>query len=132
MAVKINNRNFERALEKKGQYRSGGHIQQYRGGKKPFYPREIELDATFRKQGGKQRNSGLSKEVIDKRRREKLCFEYGLPGHIASSHRQKKDWPGRKQVSTMGRSGYHGPTKQFNVTYRNMTIPELEERGIHT
>ena len=27
MAVKINNRNFERALEKKGQYRSGGYIQ---------------------------------------------------------------------------------------------------------
>ena len=90
MAVKINNRNFERALERKGQYRSGSHIQQNRGGKKPFYPREIELDTTFRKPR-KPRNGGLSKEVIEKRRREKLCFECGLPGHLASSHRQKKE-----------------------------------------
>ena len=90
MAVKINNRNFERALERKGQYRSGGYIQQNRKGKKPFYLREIELDITFRKPG-KPRNGGLSKEVIEKRRREKLYFEYGLPGYIASSYRQKKE-----------------------------------------
>ena len=91
-------------------------IQQNRGGKKPLYLREIELDITFRKPG-KPRNGGLSKEVIEKRRREKLCFEYGLPGYIASSYRQKKEWSKRKQVSTIGRSSYQGPTRQFNATY---------------
>jgi len=40
----------------------------------------MELDATNK--GKKQ----LSKEEMDKRRKNKLCFECGLPGHMASSH----------------------------------------------
>ena len=94
IAVKIDNRNFERALEHKGNYRSETHIHHNREEKKPHYPREMEITnyTMSRKQGnkGKPRNSGLSKEVMNNRREKKLCYKCGLPGHIASSHRQKK------------------------------------------
>jgi hypothetical protein len=43
----------------------------------------IELDAAYRK-------PQLSKEKRDKRRQKGLYYEYGLLGHQAASHKQKK------------------------------------------
>ena len=43
--------------------------------------------------------------MISQRREKGLCFEYGLPGHQAASHRKnrvKKPWKGkRKQASVI-------------------------------
>lgn len=96
MAVKVDNRMFERRLEKKGQYRP----ESKKRNKGNYWPQPMELDAaTIKKK--------LPKEVMEKRRRDKLCFECGLPGHIASSHKKKngKFGRGRRQVALLGRSG---------------------------
>ncbi len=78
MAVKINNRIFEHSLEKRGQY-----SQEYKC-KKPYnkYHLPMELDATVKTK------RYVLKEEMQKRHDKKLYFEYGLPGHMASSHRK--------------------------------------------
>jgi hypothetical protein len=136
-SVRIGNRIHEFKREQRS---FGGGNHQQKGGYRPRHekPREnrwsdpMELDATFRKGRGKPRQGGPSKEVMDKRRKEKLCFECGLPGHMASSHRQKKPWSKERQANAMGRGGYNGPVKECNASYRQMTVEQLEEYHIHT
>ena len=81
LAIKIDNRYYERQLECKGQYNPGF-------GKKaknqPYYPRKMELDTTFKKK------LQASKEEIIWRQEKGLCFEYSLPGHQAASHHKKQ------------------------------------------
>lgn len=94
-AIKIDNRLYERSLERKGHYST-----KYKQNKpQQGYSSRMEIDAT-------QHKRQPSKEVMDKRRRDKLCFECGLPGHMASSHNKgpRKPWSGqKKQVNaTMG------------------------------
>jgi hypothetical protein len=98
MAVKIDNRAYERSLEKRGTY---SHSYKKEHPKKNKYHSPMELDATTK---GKK---PLSKEEMDKRRKNKLCFECGLPGHMASSHRKNgAPWKQKKQLNATGRGGY--------------------------
>ena len=88
LAVKIDNRMYERSLEKKGQY-SQEHKR-----KQPYnkYHSPIQVDAIVKVK------RHVSKEEMQKRRDKKLYFEYGLPGHIASSHRKNGTiWKPRKK-----------------------------------
>jgi hypothetical protein len=114
----IDNRAYERILEKQGYYTSDVGKKQHR--QKNHWPRPMELDATS--QGRRQ----PSKEVMDKRRRDKLCFECGLPGHIASSHNKgpSKPWSGKKkQLNVTGRGGYHD-TREICATHsKNQWAP---------
>lgn len=62
--------------------------QESNNSKKPFYSREMKLDATFRKQNKKKpRNVRLFKEVMNKQRKKKLCFKCSLPNHMANFYR---------------------------------------------
>lgn len=91
MAIRIDNRMYERTLERKGYYepkKSKAYSQP-----KSRWPEPMELDAT-------RVGNRPSKEEMDKRRKEGLCFECGKTGHQAKSHRKnqgKKPWKGRTQ-----------------------------------
>jgi hypothetical protein len=71
MAIKIDNRYYERAIERKGLY--AGH--QNRSERKSYGSDLMELDAA------QKFKPKPSKEVISQRREKGLCFECGLPGH---------------------------------------------------
>jgi len=79
LAVDIDNRHYERSLERRGSHKPppDNRKKSYQNKHDP-----MELDATTRKP--------LSKEVREKRRKENLCFECGLPGHQASAHKKSK------------------------------------------
>jgi hypothetical protein len=98
MAVKIDNRLYERTLEKKGAY-SNDYKKEKKHGR--HYHSPMELDATF-----KHKRKTLSKDELEKRRKNKLCFECGLPGHMASSHRKGGAPWKKKQLHATGRGGY--------------------------
>lgn len=116
-AIKIDNRNYERQMEKRGHYAAGDHKRKGNN-QKSYWPQPMELDATFSKKKP-------SKEEMDRRRDKKLCFECGLPGHMASSHRKgnKKPWKGKgRQLNATNRGG----PRQLNATARGPTI-EVKE-----
>jgi hypothetical protein len=110
MAIKIDNRLFERGLERRGHY-SGG---QGRKPQKSHWPQPMELDAAYRK-------PQISKDEMDRRRKGKLCFECGKEGHMANFHRKgkaNKPWKKRRQLNATGRTGYNGPPRQLCVIDR--------------
>ena len=72
MAIKIDNRHFERNLERRGQYSLGDHKR--KGNRKGQWPQPMDLDATF----GRLELSSSEKE---RHAKERLCFTYGKPGH---------------------------------------------------
>ena len=98
LAIKIDNRAYERQLEKRGQY-SAGYSKKSKG-KNSYWPQPMELDAA------QKIRPKPSEEEMARRREKKLCFECGLPGHMASSHKKgkgKKPWEGRrKQLNATG------------------------------
>jgi hypothetical protein len=79
-AIRIDNRFYKRSLEQRGHYRQGNRQREPKN--KPRWLEPIEVDAT-RKQGPKL----LAKE-LERRRKNKLCFEYGKEGHMSSFYRQ--------------------------------------------
>jgi hypothetical protein len=84
-AIKIDNRQHERKLEKKGEYRT--HHKPSTNTKSNYYgPQPMELDATRFK--GK-----LSQRDRDYRMKNKLCLYCGKPGHRANECRAKADGP---------------------------------------
>lgn len=120
MAVKIDNRIFERNMEKRGQYASGDHKKRHH--QKGHWPQPMELDATYRK-------PELSKDEKDRRYKNKLCFACGRPGHQSRNCKQPtrpKANCGRKQLNAtlQGRGGYN-KAMQLNATQR-MDLSELE------
>jgi reverse transcriptase-like protein/uncharacterized protein DUF4939/aspartyl protease len=116
LAVKIDNRLYERTLEKKGQYsnRLTGHHS--KGTAKYHSP--MELDATIKRKTP-------CKEVMDERRKKGLCFECGLPGHRASSHKNKKGHGKPRQVNATGRGGYNA-NKKKQICALQRTHPKLD------
>jgi hypothetical protein len=96
MANMIDIRHYERAQERKGHYAPGP-----RRNRPNHQPRAVsyqnahdpmDLDATQKAQPkwkGKSKAKKLSKEEKDRRYKEKLCFECGLPGHQAAVHRKQ-------------------------------------------
>jgi hypothetical protein len=117
IAVKIDNRYYERKMEKReiDAWRRGhGRLRgQHRANEKrervsdPYGPRPMELDAT---------HTALSNEERERRRKEKLCFRCGKPGHMSKDCRknpgkgkqqEKKQMRATKELSaTIGRNGY--------------------------
>jgi len=79
MAIKIDNRHYERAIEKKGLYT--GHRNR---SERKYRSDLIELDIA------QKFKPKPSKEVISQRREKGLCFEYRLPGHQAASYRKNR------------------------------------------
>jgi hypothetical protein len=108
LAIKIDDRMYERKLEKKGQYHNTQHKKpNSQPQQKAYWPQPMELDATRWKREP-------SKEERDRRRKNKLCYECGLPGHQAAAHR-------KKQAQQQGRTPWRKPKwdtsrKQLNAT----------------
>jgi DNA-directed RNA polymerase subunit M/transcription elongation factor TFIIS len=75
-AIRIDNRLYERTIEKKGHY---SLRYSHKGKQKQRHPDAIEIDAI--KQGLR-----LSKEELDRHRQKKLCFKCRKEGHRASSY----------------------------------------------
>jgi hypothetical protein len=97
-AIKIDNRAYERKLEKKGSY--SHHMRPA----KNRHNDPMDLDATQRrelkavqKQTYKGQSGKLSATDKKYRRENRLCFQCGKPGHIASFHHGK----GTKQLKAM-------------------------------
>jgi len=83
-AIRIDNRQHERKLEKKGEYRTHTKNEPRTNTKSTYYgPMPMELDATRYK--GK-----LSLKDREYRMRNKLCLYCGKPGHQAKDCRAKK------------------------------------------
>jgi hypothetical protein len=103
LAQKIDNRHYERQLEKKG----GGNLNWNRKGKRGnYWPQPMELDATFKPSGrpGKPRDPKKEQQL-----KERLCFNCDKPGHIARDCRQPKKNQGRK---------YQPKGRQLNATWK--------------
>lgn len=120
-AIRIDNRNYERQLERKGHY-----IPNNNKPNRSRWPEPMELDAVQRtrkpfKKNGPPRKT-LSKDEAQRRKERGLCYECGLPGHMASSHRQDKPWKGKRQANVVER-------REFCVAYRiqNLTSERMEE-----
>ena len=112
----------------------------FRGRAGYYGPQPMELDAVQRKPQHQPQRKQLPKEVMDKRRNEGLCFECGLPGHRADSHRKRKTggWKGKQKgvsaairvqtdptklafESVMVQSKYEKPEKRYIRTIAAMT-----------
>ena len=131
-AIKIDNRAYERRLEKKGSY---SHHQRP---SKNRYGDPMELDATSRRELAAtfRPKPKLSKEKMNERREKGLCYECGLPGHQAASHRKGKQqgnhkpWKGKPRQLN---GTTHGAVRQLAATRRvELTEADLEARGIHS
>lgn len=83
LAIKIDNRNYERNLEKKGQYIPRNH-QKTRGSQ---WHQPMEIDAT---QKGNSRNNKPRSTQKERQFKERLCFNCDKPGHIARNCKQPK------------------------------------------
>lgn len=121
-AISIDNRFYERALEKKGQPSRGFVSSNQRQTREIRTYDPMELDATDRRQ--------LSPEEFQKRRENRLCFECGKPGHTAQMHRSgrareagrvprpgrrdgfRQEYPARQLHATNRNSGYHRMDRQ--------------------
>lgn len=106
MAVKIDNRIYERKLERGGQYASGSHKKNPR---QPRWPQPMDLDATFPK-----KRQGLSKQEKEKRQKGRLCYNCGKPGHMA------RDCKGSKHLSA---TCTEKPRPRHNGKTLNATLP---------
>src|SRR5450432_3274129 len=102
VAVKIDNRLYERSMEKKGHFFGQGN-KKSKGKGGSYWPQPIELDATFQRK--------LPKEEMDRRRKLKLCFTYRKEGHRADFYKKgfKKGNRYKKEANTTSRSGYNRP-----------------------
>ncbi len=148
-AVRIDNRNFARAQEKRGKggqpwlttgHRSNtGKSRQALSTAYGTHAGPMELDVTGQKK--------LSKDKRERRRRERLCFECGKPGHMASQHTEKdqgrRPWRTRKQLNATGQkpeNGNQGGREQSTQVVRlcatserrQLTELELEELSLGT
>jgi hypothetical protein len=48
----------------------------------------MEINVTIKRKWKSNGQGTLSKKEKERRREKKLCFTYGLPGHMAASHKQ--------------------------------------------
>jgi hypothetical protein len=118
-AVKIDNRLYERALEKRGFY-DPGHRQK-QSTKKSYWPQPMELDTAHRGE--------LTPQEKQKRQQERLCFSCGKPGHMArncKSRRTQNRHGRRGELNATTRGGYNGPM-QFNATLRDTVWKDFQE-----
>ena len=113
LAIRIDNRNYERRLEKQGQYSIPGLQKKAKPQQLYQYPRKMELDTT-RHQGKKKPQ--LSQEERNRRREKQLCFECRLPGHQAASYRKK----GKQQVSAA--TAKRTPKQQISATHHRRKV----------
>lgn len=119
MAVEIDNRFYERSLEKKGVYnvkytKNPKGRDNYAGGRTSNQWRSdpIELDATQRKE--------LSPKDRQRHMDNKTCFTCGKPGHLARNCKggnRPIRTSGRKELNATNRGGYNG-NRQLNATRR--------------
>jgi len=132
LAVKIDDRAYERALEKRGSYSNHSFKKKNRGN---YWPQPMELDATFKNSGKPGRTRDPKKE---RQLKERLCFNCDKPGHLARECRQPKRNQGRKHQSSgrqlnatwTGRRGYNEiaviSNNEFDWDVDNEDLEEYE------
>jgi hypothetical protein len=91
-AIIIDNRAYERRLERKGNYSHLNHQKPRNKGHQRGDPMELDVVTKKNHKRFQKKGSGkeLSKEERERRREKKLCFKCGLPGHMANSHKDKQ------------------------------------------
>lgn len=107
-AIEIDNRAYERNMEKKGQRFTPKAFGKKRNS---YWPQPMELDATFKPSGRPGRPRDPKKE---RQFKEKLCFNCDKPGHMARDCKQPRKGQGRKpfgrkqlNATQQGRGGYN-------------------------
>lgn len=107
-AIEIDNRAYERSMEKKGQRFTPKAFGKRKGS---YWPQPMELDATFKPSGRPGRPRDPKKEWQFK---EKLCFNCDKPGHMARDCKQPRKGQGRKpfgrkqlNATQQGRRGHN-------------------------
>lgn len=120
-AIRIDNRLYERHLEKKGTYDPKRNHAQYRifpgrrfEKKDNTWPQPMELDATGRQE--------MSPQERDNHMKNKTCFRCGKPGHMArnchSGKSNGKSYGRKGQLNATIKGPYNGPM-QLNATRIN-------------
>lgn len=129
LAVEIDNRFYERSLEKKGLYDTG-HSKRYsqpqgNNQQKNHWPQPMELDATGRKE--------LSPQDRQKHMQDRTCFNCGKPGHMARNCKTdgglRRNTGRRRELNATtltGRGGYSG-RMQLNATMQGPLSATLQE-----
>ncbi|KFY05968.1 hypothetical protein V491_08927 [Pseudogymnoascus sp. VKM F-3775] len=119
LAQKIDNRHYERQMEKKGGS-NHKHWNQKKGQRRDYWPQPMELDATFKPNGKQHKTHNPNKE---RQLKERLCFNCNKPGHMARNCKSpRKGGNGR-------RNG-----KQLNATWQgqiNATFTGRPDWGIN-
>jgi Domain of unknown function (DUF4939) len=115
-AIAIDNRMYERQLERRG----GSSYHSFAGNRKPaqkpqrntqpyYGPMPMDLSAATQQQQ-------VSKAEMDRRRQNKLCFKCGKAGHQSKWHYQKGKTSGDRRpqrLAATGRRGYNGNKKEI-------------------
>jgi len=123
LSQKIDNRHYERKLEK------GGHQPTWTSRKlkqKSHWPQPMELDATF-KPSGRPRNPNKERQL-----KERLCFNCNKPGHMARDCKQPRKGNGGRRTGRQlnatwqGQAGCNPRGGQLNATYSNQPDWDLD------
>ena len=122
LAIKIDNRNYERALEKRGHYNPGTFRGTGRNHRSNNGPQPMELDATGRQE--------LTPQEKQKHMQERLCFNCGKPGHMARNcksgkGRDRNNTGRRRELNVATRQEFTGPM-QLNATGVEGSFTPLE------
>jgi hypothetical protein len=103
LATKIDNRQYERQLERKGEYHHGrGKKPQHRPSRPYYGPQPMEIDST-------QKYGTLSKQERQRRFKNKLCLYCGKAGHVAKNCRSKG------QANSTEKTKQQTPPRPFHV-----------------
>ena len=119
-AIRIDNRFYERAQEKKGFYDPLSKKRYNHGNHYGAQP--MELDATHRKE--------LSPQDRQTYMEKKLCFGCGKPGHMARNCKTNKARRGpnrRNEINAMNRGGYNGPM-ECNASFVGTTFGPYKKK----
>jgi hypothetical protein len=119
-AIRIDNRFYERAQEKKGFYDPTSKKRYNHGNHYGSQP--MELDAIGRKE--------LSPQERQTYMEKKLCFGCGKPGHMArncKSGKNKRYQHRKGEINAMNRRGYNGPM-ECNASFVGTTFGPYKKK----
>jgi hypothetical protein len=131
-AVEIDNRFYERSLEKRGVFSEGRNTRYFPPAQRvrkqnTAWPQPMELDATMRRE--------MSPQERQKHMTNKTCFKCGKTGHMARNCRQGERQGSRRELNAtqQGRGGYNQmqlcATRYIETSDANAELAELMQQA---